>query len=138
MVEFIDGSIIAQLSSPDMCLPIQYALTYPDRATNHRVQTNFAEIGRLDFENPDADRFPAINLARRAGKKGGPLPAVLNAANEVAVQAFCDKQIGFTDITDVVRQTMQAHGILATPSLDEIIEADDWARKTATKLLVRD
>ena len=138
MVEFIDGSIIAQLSSPDMCLPIQYALTYPDRATSDRVQTNFAEIGRLDFENPDADRFPAINLARRAGKEGGTLPAVLNAANEVAVQAFCDKQIGFTDITDVVRQAMQAHDILATPSLEEIIEADDWARITASKLLVRD
>jgi len=133
MVEFIDGSIIAQLSTPDMCLPIQYALTYPDRAANDRVQTNFAEIGRLDFEDPDADRFPSINLARRAGDIGGTLPAVLNAANEVAVQAFCDKQISFMDITDIVGQTMDVHDIVGDPTLEEIITADAWARETASK-----
>ena len=133
MVEFIDGSIIAQLSTPDMCLPIQYALTYPDRAANDRVQTNFAEIGRLDFEDPDADRFPSINLARRAGDIGGTLPAVLNAANEVAVQAFCDKQINFMDITDIVGQTMEVHDIVGDPTLEEIIAADAWARETAFK-----
>ena len=133
MVEFVDGSIIAQLSTPDMCLPIQYALTYPDRAANDRVQTNFAEIGRLDFEDPDADRFPSINLARRAGDRGGTLPAVLNAANEVAVQAFCDKQINFMDITDIVGQTMEVHDIVGDPTLEEIIAADAWARETAFK-----
>src|SRR5665213_1641640 len=81
LVEFVDGSMIAQLSTPDMCLPIQYALTYPDRAASERVQTNFPKIGALTFEEPDLERFPAIDLARRAGEIGGTLPAVLNAAN---------------------------------------------------------
>src|SRR4030095_1505456 len=81
MVEFVDGSIIAQLSTPDMCLPIQYALTYPARIGSDRVQTNFAQIGSLTFHAPDLDRSPALNLARRAGEIGGTLPAVLNAAN---------------------------------------------------------
>jgi len=85
MVEFVDGSLLAQLSTPDMCLPIQYALTYPERAVSDRVQTNFPRIGSLTFEEPDVERFPAIELARRAGEVGGTLPAVLNAANEVAV-----------------------------------------------------
>src|SRR6059058_1313881 len=95
MVEFVDGSIIAQLSTPDMCLPIQYALTYPERAASERVQTNFARLGTLNFEEPDHDRFPALRLAREAGEAGGTLPAVLNAANEVAVEAFCKHQIRF-------------------------------------------
>ncbi len=136
MVEFIDGSIIAQLSTPDMCLPIQYALTYPQRAASNRVQTNFAEIGRLEFEEPDADRFPSIYHARRAGEAGGTLPAVLNAANEVAVQAFCDKQINFTDITRIVAQTMEIHDIVGDPTLEEIIAADAWAREAASKSFV--
>ena len=86
MVEFVDGSMLAQLSTPDMCLPIQYALTYPDRAPSQRVQTNLAKLGALTFEEPDPDRFPALDLARQAGEVGGTLPAVLNAANEVAVE----------------------------------------------------
>src|SRR5215469_13048966 len=96
MVEFVDGSIIAQLSTPDMCLPIQYALTYPARASSERVQTNFPKIGSLTFEQPDIDRFPALELARRAGETGGTLPAVLNAANEIAVEAFVNRKITFT------------------------------------------
>jgi 1-deoxy-D-xylulose-5-phosphate reductoisomerase len=88
LVEFIDGSMVAQLSTPDMCLPIQYALTYPDRVRSDRVQTNLAKLGQLTFEDPDLDKFPALNLARRAGEIGGTMPAVLNAANEVAVDAF--------------------------------------------------
>src|SRR6185436_20153192 len=88
MVEFVDGSMLAQLSTPDMCLPIQYALTYPSRVGSDRVQTNLAKLGSLTFEEPDTERFPALNLARRAGEIGGTLPAVLNAANEVAVEAF--------------------------------------------------
>src|SRR3954471_11999346 len=88
MVEFVDGSMLAQLSTPDMCLPIQYALTYPERAASERVQTNLAKLGSLTFEEPDAQRFPALDLARKAGEIGGTLPAVLNAANEVAVEAF--------------------------------------------------
>ena len=135
MVEFVDGSIIAQLSTPDMCLPIQYALTYPNRSASDRVQTNFAEIGRLDFEEPDTDRFPALDHARRAGDVGGTLPAVLNAANEVAVQAFCDGGISFPEITATVGHTMDAHEIIEHPKLDEIIAADQWARNTAASLL---
>src|SRR5262249_47538791 len=88
MVEFVDGSLLAQLSTPDMSLPIQYALTYPDRAPSDRVQTDFPKIGSLTFEAPDLQRFPALELARRAGEVGGTLPAVLNAANEVAVESF--------------------------------------------------
>src|SRR5437764_1355643 len=88
MVEFVDGSILAQMSTPDMCLPIQYALTYPERASSERVQTNLARLGSLTFEEPDTERFPALNLARRAGDVGGTLPAVLNAANEAAVDEF--------------------------------------------------
>ena len=116
-----------------MCLPIQYALTYPARAVSERVQTNFAEIGRLDFEEPDTVRFPSLNHARRAGDVGGTLPAVLNAANEVAVQAFCDEQIGFTDITRLVGRTMDAHKLQEHPSLEQIIAADAWARDYSTK-----
>src|SRR5579859_4718768 len=108
MVEFVDGSIIAQLSTPDMCLPIQYALTYPERAPSDRVQTNFAKLRSLEFEDPDVERFPSLELARKAGESGGTLPAVLNAANEVAVEAFVNQKIRFPQITEVVRNTMDA------------------------------
>ena len=134
MVEFVDGSIIAQLSTPDMCLPIQYALTYPDRVENSRVHTDFPKIGSLTFEEPDVDRFPSLNLARQAGTVGGTLPAVLNAANEVSVEAFCNEQITFTQITDTVAETMQAHSLVAHPSLDDILAADAWARAAAARI----
>lgn len=131
MVEFVDGSILAQLSTPDMCLPIQYALTYPDRAPSQRVQTNLARADSLTFEEPDLDRFPALRLARHAGEKGGTLPAVLNAANEVAVDAFCKGKIGFTQISETVARTMERHTVIASPTLDQILAADAWARSTA-------
>ncbi len=133
MVEFVDGSILAQLSTPDMCLPIQYALTYPDRAPSDRVQTNLAKVGKLTFEEPDPERFPALELARWAGEAGGTLPAVLNAANEVAVEAFVNKQITFPDISAVVRRSMDRHQVVAHPSLEQIIAADAWARTEAAK-----
>jgi 1-deoxy-D-xylulose-5-phosphate reductoisomerase len=131
MVEFVDGALLAQLSTPDMCLPIQYALTYPDRAPSERVQTNFAKLGNLTFEEPDAERFPALILARRAGEVGGTLPAVLNAANEVAVEAFVNRKINFPQITEIVRRTMDAHKIVLHPTLEQILEADAWARREA-------
>ena len=131
MVEFVDGALLAQLSTPDMCLPIQYALTYPDRAPSERVQTNFAKLGSLTFEEPDAERFPALKLARRAGEVGGTLPAVLNAANEVAVAAFVNRKINFPQITDIVRRTMEAHTVVKHPALEQILEADAWARREA-------
>ena len=131
MVEFVDGSLIAQLSTPDMCLPIQYALTYPDRVASDRVQTNFPKLGTLTFEEPDVERFPAIQLARRAGEVGGTLPAVLNAANEIAVEAFVNRKINFPQITETVRRTMDAHQVVEQPTLDQILAADTWARREA-------
>ena len=135
MVEFVDGSMLAQLSTPDMCLPIQYALTYPARAASERVQTSLAEIGRLDFEEPDVGRFPALALARRAGDEGGTLPAVLNAANEVAVEAFCERQLSYLGITESVAAVMAAHEVVAQPALEEILEADSWARNAAQNVI---
>ena len=133
MVEFVDGSILAQLSTPDMCLPIQYALTYPERARSERVQTNLAKLGSLTFEEPDEERFPALGLARRAGEEGGTLPAVLNAANEVAVEAFIQKRINFPQITETVRRTMERHRVVPHATLDQILEADAWARTEAAR-----
>src|SRR5204862_1328637 len=129
MVEFIDGSMIAQLSTPDMCLPIQYALTYPDRARSDRVQTDFPKLASLTFEEPDLDRFPALALARRAANEGGTLPAVFNAANEVAVAAFCERKITFDRIPQLVRRVMDAHRVTGHPTLEQILEADGWARQ---------
>jgi 1-deoxy-D-xylulose-5-phosphate reductoisomerase len=133
MVEFVDGSIIAQLSTPDMCLPIQYALTYPGRASNHRVATDFARIGTLTFEEPDTDRFPSLGLARRAGDVGGTLPAVFNAANEVAVGKFCNRELGFLGISRLVKSVMDAHAVVESPDLPAILAADQWARAEALR-----
>src|ERR1043166_2655439 len=133
MVEFIDGSILAQLSSPDMCLPIQYALTYPERATSDRVQTDFAKLGSLTFEEPDLERFPAVALARQAGETGGTMPAVLNSANEIAVEAFCERKISFDRISQVVARTMERHEPVAHATLEQILKADVWARGQATE-----
>lgn len=131
MVEYVDGSIIAQMSTPDMCLPIQYALTYPERVGSERVQTNFARIGSLTFEEPDLERFPALGLARRAGELGGTLPAVLNAANEVAVERFCRRELSYPGITETVRRVMDTHQLIEHPTLEEILAADAWARSVA-------
>jgi 1-deoxy-D-xylulose-5-phosphate reductoisomerase len=133
MVEFVDGSMLAQLSTPDMCLPIQYALTYPERAGSDRVQTNLAKLGSLTFEEPDPDRFPALGLARRAGEVGGTMPAVLNAANEVAVDAFVNRRSNFTQISDTVRHTLETHQAVFHPTLDQILAADAWARHEAAR-----
>lgn len=135
MVEFVDGSILSQLSTPDMCLPIQYALTWPSRAASDRVQTDFAALGRLDFEAPDLAKFPALGQARRAGEVGGTLPAVLNAANEVAVDAFCDGHTSFVGIAESVTEVMDRHQVNEHPSLDEILQADQWARETARDVI---
>lgn len=137
MVEFVDGSILSQLSTPDMCLPIQFALTYPDRIASNRVQTSLADIGSLTFEAPDEERFPALRLAREAGTAGSSLPAVLNAANEVAVEAFLNGSIGFPTITKVVEETMAGHAVAAQPTLERIIEADQWARTHAREVIDR-
>jgi len=116
-----------------MCLPIQCALTHPDRAVSHRVQTDFAKLGSLTFEEPDPERFPSLNLARRAGEVGGTLPAVFNAANEVAVEAFCEGKIGFTAISATVARVMEQHAVTAHPTLEQILTADAWAREEASR-----
>ncbi|HTL57566.1 MAG TPA: 1-deoxy-D-xylulose-5-phosphate reductoisomerase [Candidatus Limnocylindrales bacterium] len=131
LVEFVDGSMLAQLSTPDMCLPIQYALTYPERASSERVQTNLARLGNLTFEEPDPERFPSLNLARKAAESGGTMPAVLNAANEVAVEGFINGRINFPQISERVCATMNAHQVAPHPNLGQILEADAWARKHA-------
>ena len=132
MVEFVDGSILAQMSTPDMCLPIQYALTYPDRVASQRVRTDPTRLGQLTFEPPDPERFPALDLARRAGEIGGTLPAVLNAANEAAVEAFVAKRINFPQISERVASVMGRHTVVEHPDLAQILEADRWARHEAT------
>jgi 1-deoxy-D-xylulose-5-phosphate reductoisomerase len=125
--------LLAQLSTPDMCLPIQYALTYPDRVASARVQTDFPKVGSLTFAEPDLERFPALELARSAGEMGGTLPAVLNAANEIAVEAFVNRQINFPQITETVRRVMAAHQVVAHPALEQILAADAWARQEAAR-----
>ncbi len=131
MVEFVDGSIIAQLSTPDMCLPIQYALTYPERAPSDRVQTNLAKLGSLTFEEPDPQRFPALTLARKAGEVGGTLPAVFNAGNEMAVEAFVNGRITFPQIAQTVQRVMDLHRVIEHPTLEQILAADAWSRAEA-------
>lgn len=137
MVEFVDGSILAQLSTPDMCLPIQYALTYPRRAPSDRVQTNFAKLGTLTFEEPDHERFPSLGLARKAGEIGGTMPAVFNAANEAAVEAFCNRQLRFDEIPAFVANAMGRHTVVPHPGLAEILQADAWARQLSPTIAAR-
>lgn len=135
MVEFVDGSVLAQLSHSDMCFPIQYAVTWPDRVPNKLRPLNFPELGQLTFESPRTDDFPALNLAREAGEKGGTLPAVLNAANEVAVAAFLARKIRFPRIWEIVAQVMAEHRSIAHPLLPDILRADSTARLHAEELL---
>lgn len=129
MVEFVDGSIIAQLSSTDMALPIQFALTYPERMAGPCAPLDLASLGRLDFEAPRVDCFPAINLARRAGTAGGTLPAVLNAANEAAVEAFLAGLIPFHGIWESVARAMEKVPFVEHPTLDQLLAADSAARE---------
>src|SRR6266404_3644760 len=131
MVEFADGSTLAQLSYSDMCFPIQYAVTWPDRVPNSLPSLDFGKIQTLQFEIPRYDDFPALTLARRAGEIGGTLPAVMNAANEIAVSAFLDRKARFPEIWRVVEDVMNRHTAIANPNLDAILEADQWARNEA-------
>jgi 1-deoxy-D-xylulose-5-phosphate reductoisomerase len=132
MVEFADGSTLAQLSYSNMCFPIQYAVTWPDRVANTLPPLDFSTLDKLEFQIPRFDDFPALNLARRAGETGGTLPAVMNAANEIAVAAFLNRQIRFPQIWETVTQVMDRHQTVAHPDLDAILAADKWARAEAT------
>jgi 1-deoxy-D-xylulose-5-phosphate reductoisomerase len=131
MVEFTDGSTLAQLSYSNMCFPIQYAVTWPDRVPNSLPPLDFSKVSKLEFSTPRYDDFPALNLARRAGETGGTMPAVMNAANEVAVSAFLDRQVRFPQIWGIVEQVMNQHPPVAHPDLDAILGADQWARAQA-------
>jgi len=135
MVEFSDGSVLAQLSHSDMCFPIQYAVTWPERVPNSLPPLDFGELRQLEFARPRYDDFPALNLARRAGESGGTLPAVLNAANEVAVAAFLDRQVNFPHIWQIVEEVMNRHTRVAHPDLDAILRADQWARAEAARFV---
>src|SRR6266849_2040387 len=126
MVEFADGSVLAQLSHSDMCFPIQYAVTWPERVPNALPPLDFGKLSELEFATPRYDDFPALNLARRAGESGGTLPAVLNAANEVAVAAFLDRKVNFPRIWQIVEEVMNRHTRVAHPDLDAILRADQW------------
>ena len=139
MMEFIDGSIKAQLSYPDMRLPIQYALSYPERLPNPQLpRVNWGKINCLTFEPPDFDLFPCLKLAIEAGKKGETYPAVLCAADEVAVELFLSQRIRFVDIAGFIKRTLEQHQAIAHPGMEEIVAADAWAREEILKLVKGD
>ena len=136
MVEFTDGSVLAQLSRTDMGFPIQYALTYPNRLAGSLKPLNFAELSKLEFSAPRGEDFPALNLARQAGLSGGTLPAVFNAANEVAVDAFRSGKIRFPEIWETVAAVMKSHVTVFKPTLEQILAADTEARLAANEQIV--
>lgn len=134
MIRFTDGSVMAQMSSPDMRFPIQYALTWPERMQTDLPELDFSTVGPLTFETPDPARFPAIEMAKEALTAGKTMPAVLNAANEVAVARFAKGEIRFVDIWTLVRQVMADHTCLDDSDLNAVLEADRWARARANEL----
>jgi 1-deoxy-D-xylulose-5-phosphate reductoisomerase len=134
LVEFSDGSVKAQLGYPDMRLPIECALSYPDRMPEPPVAPlDLAAVGSLNFGRPDLDRFPCLGLAMQAGAEGGTMPAVMAAADEVAVGAFLDRKVGFTAIPSIIEGVMRRHKTIPTPELDAVLDADRWARSAANE-----
>ena len=137
MVEYVDGSVLAQLGSPDMRIPIAYALAWPERVATPATRLDLASIARLEFEAPDMVRFPALALAWDAMRAGGAAPCVLNAANEVAVAAFIAGQVGFLDIATIVGDTLSAMAIVAVATLDDVLAVDAEARRVAAAAVKR-
>ncbi len=135
MVEYLDGSVLAQLGNPDMRVPIAHALGWPERLASGVESLDLIKMGRLDFESPDFARFPCLTLARAAAEAGGTAPAVLNAANEVAVSAFLERRLAFTRIPVVIDQVMNAHRHTAVQTLDDVLAADGWARTCAAAVM---
>ena len=135
LVEYVDSSVLAELGEPDMRVPIQYALTYPARRTNQLEKLDLVKIGQLTFEEPKRDLFPCLDLAYRAGKRGGTLPAVMNAANEVAVAKFLKEELTFLEIPQLIKKVMDNHKVIDSPDLEQILEADKWARKQAERMM---
>ena len=136
LVEFVDGSVMAQLSPPDMKLPIQYALSHPERLDGPARRFDFTQGVRLEFEPPDPVRFPAVRLGHEAAARGGTCGAVLNAANEEAVRGFLDGELRFTDIAEVCARVLDEHPFQPDPSLDEVRRLDAWARQEVVKWAV--
>ena len=135
MVEFEDGAVIAQLGHPDMREPIQYALSYPERLTLDNRKLDFAELGQLTFSDPDTDRFPALGLAYEAIRRGGNMPCIMNAANEVVVEAFLKDRIGFYDINRIIEETMDGADFVGEPDLDTIFMTNGEALAKAREIL---
>jgi 1-deoxy-D-xylulose-5-phosphate reductoisomerase len=135
MVEYRDGSIIAQMGIPHMITPISYALSYPRHIESHLVPLQLDEIGTLTFEKPDLKKFPCLDLALQAGERGESMPAVMNGANEIAVDAFLNGKIGFLQIPMVIERTMEAHRASSIDNIEKLMEADSWARDTAREQL---
>ncbi len=134
MVEFVDGSIVAQLGTADMRMPIQYALTYPERLASAVGSLDWTTVKPLEFSLPDRDKFPSIGMAYQALETGGTAPAVLNAADEIAVEAFLDRKISFTDVPCIIRDTLAAHDPGPADSVEAVLDADGWARRYARSL----
>lgn len=128
MVQYCDGTVMAQLGCTDMRLPIQYALTYPERISSSFPRVDFYQLAQLNFEKPDMDTFRGLKLAFEAGKTGGTMPCIMNAANEVAVEAFLKGQSGFLKIYDLIEAAMEKGRVEYNPSLEQLLEADQWAR----------
>ena len=137
MVEFVDGVVMAQLSATDMRIPIQYALSWPRRLGHSAQYLDLARLGSLHFEKPDFKKFPCLGLAYRVARELGTYPAVLNAANEVCVEEFLKENLGFTVIPKVVERVLDKHRLIRKPNLEDIQEADSWARRTAYRLTAR-
>ena len=135
MVEYMDGSIMAQLSTTDMRIPIAYALSYPRHLKGNTEPLNFLDVGNLSFEKPDLEKFKCLDLALTADKAGGSMMPVLNAANEIAVNAFLQGKIGFIEIPELIERTMKNHEIFSIDSIDRVTEANQWARSRAKKIL---
>jgi 1-deoxy-D-xylulose-5-phosphate reductoisomerase len=137
MIEFIDGAFLAQMGIPDMKIPIAYALTYPERIINDLPSLDLVKIGKLEFLKPDIKKFSCLALAYAAGLCGGTAPVVLNAADEVAVSAFIEKKIRFIDLPKIIEKILVLHDSINNPSLDDILQADLWARIETKEIIER-
>ncbi len=137
MVQYQDGTVMAQLGCTDMRLPIQYALTYPDRVASHFPRVDFYELAKLTFEQPDMDTFKGLKLAFQAGRIGGTMPCIMNGANEVAVEAFLKGQAGFLDIYTLIEKAMEAGKVEQHPDLEQLLAADSWAREFTRQELAK-
>lgn len=135
MIELVDGSFIGHLGAADMRIPIQYAFSFPDRYDSPAQHLDFTQLGAIHFQAPDLKKFPALALAYAAGQRGGTLPAVMNAANEIAVNSFLHRKISFLHISNIVEKVMNKHKVIDTPSLDDILAADLWAREICLELI---